>query len=55
MDKKRKFSSGAVRDVAKGKGRCDLLPAAALHKWTQYDEENTGIYVTESGKRMWKK
>lgn len=27
---RRKFSSGAVRDVAEGKGRCDLLPLEVL-------------------------
>jgi hypothetical protein len=35
---RREFSSGAVRDIAEGKGRCDLMPLDAL-----------SIYLTEDG------
>lgn len=39
---RRKFESGAVRDVREGKGRCDLLPldvvAPLLHEKIQVDE-----------------
>ena len=39
---RRKFESGAVRDVQEGKGRCDLLPldvvAPLLHEKIQVDE-----------------
>lgn len=27
---RREFSSGAVRDIAEGKGRCDLLPLGVI-------------------------
>lgn len=30
---RRKFASGAVRDVQEGKGRCDLLPLGAIAKY----------------------
>lgn len=30
---RRKFESGAVRDVCEGKGRCDLLPLDIIGKW----------------------
>lgn len=30
---RRQFNSGAVRDVAEGKGRCDLLPLETIGKW----------------------
>lgn len=29
---RREFESGAVRDIAQGKGRCDLLPLSAISK-----------------------
>lgn len=29
---RRKFESGAVRDIADGKGRCDLLPLSTISK-----------------------
>lgn len=31
--KRKKFITGAVRDVAEGKGRCDLLPLAIIGKF----------------------
>lgn len=33
---RREFASGAVRDIAEGKGRCDLLPLDVL--WHMYPE-----------------
>ena len=30
---RRKFSSGAVRDIAEGKGRCDLMPHDRAFVW----------------------
>jgi hypothetical protein len=31
---RREFPTGAVRDIAQGKGRCDLLPLDVLAEWT---------------------
>ena len=31
---RREFQTGAVRDIAQGKGRCDLLPLGVLGAWT---------------------
>jgi hypothetical protein len=31
---RRQFPTGAVRDIAEGKGRCDLLPFDVLAEWT---------------------
>lgn len=31
---RRQFPTGAVRDIAQGKGRCDLLPLDVLGEWT---------------------
>ena len=31
---RREFPTGAVRDIAQGKGRCDLLPLDVLALWT---------------------
>ena len=31
---RRQFPTGAVRDIAQGKGRCDLLPLDVLAEWT---------------------
>ena len=30
---RRQFDSGAVRDIAQGKGRCDLLPLGIIGQW----------------------
>ena len=30
---RRQFESGAVRDIAQGKGRCDLLPLGIIGDW----------------------
>ena len=32
---RRQFPTGAVRDIAQGKGRCDLLPLDVLGEWTE--------------------
>lgn len=34
---RRKFDSGAVRDCAEGKGRCDLLPLNVTCKWLGWE------------------
>lgn len=31
---RRQFPTGAVRDIAQGKGRCDLLPLGVIGEWT---------------------
>lgn len=35
---RRKFESGAVRDISEGKGRCDLLPLNVIDEWLCFDE-----------------
>ena len=30
---RREFDSGAVRDIAQGKGRCDLMPLGVIGRW----------------------
>ena len=30
---RRQFDSGAVRDIAQGKGRCDLMPLGVIGEW----------------------
>lgn len=34
---RRQFPTGAVRDIAQGKGRCDLLPLDVLGAWTAHE------------------
>ena len=46
-----KFESGAVRDMSEGKGRCDLLPAAAILRLARHYEEGAKKY----GDRNWEK
>ena len=36
----REFRTGAVRDIAEGKGRCDLLPLCGDSLWQNRDESN---------------
>lgn len=31
--KRREFGTGSVRDIAEGKGRCDLLPLGIIGEW----------------------
>jgi len=35
---RRNFETGAVRDIAEGKGRMDLVPLSVVHKLTGWDE-----------------
>ena len=34
---RREFDSGAVRDIAQGKGRCDLMPLGVICEWLGHD------------------
>jgi hypothetical protein len=34
---RRQFESGAVRDIAQGKGRCDLMPLGIIGEWMGHD------------------
>ena len=44
---RREFNSGAVRDVAEGKGRCDLLPLDVISVWLMDDRlRYIGEYIT---------
>lgn len=45
------FESGAVRDMATGKGRCDLLPPAAILRLARHFEAGAVKY----GERNWEK
>lgn len=42
--KRREFASGAVRDIADGKGRCDLLPLGVIAYYTKNDREVSDIF-----------
>lgn len=46
-----KFASGAVRDMQTGKGRCDLLPPAAILRLARHFEAGAAKY----GERNWEK
>lgn len=48
---RREFETGAVRDMDEGKGRCDLLPAAALLKLSKVYQAGCKKY----GDRNWEK
>jgi hypothetical protein len=48
---RRSFETGAVRDMADGKGRCDLLPAAALLRLSKLYEAGARKYAD----RNWEK
>jgi hypothetical protein len=48
---RRQFNTGAVRDMQEGKGRCDLLPAAALLRLARHFEAGAKKY----GDRNWEK
>lgn len=48
---RKKFSTGAVRDVSVGKGRFDLLPMRALHELSRLYEQGCLKY----GDRNWEK
>jgi hypothetical protein len=48
----RDFGTGAVRDVAEGKGRCDLLPLDTIGEvWHDTILQNVGIYVRTGNKQ----
>ena len=43
---RREFESGAVRDIAEGKGRCDLLPLDIIASiFTEYRDKNIGNII----------
>jgi hypothetical protein len=45
---RRNFETGAVRDIADGKGRCDLLPLDIIGEmWHDSILTNIGIYVRD--------
>lgn len=48
---RREFDTGAVRDMAEGKGRCDLLPAVAILRVAKLYEAGCRKY----GDRNWEK
>lgn len=48
---RREFDSGAVRDMAEGKGRCDLLPACAVLRLARHFENGAKKY----NDRNWEK
>lgn len=48
---RRKFETGAVRDMQEGKGRCDLLPACALLRLAKHYEAGAMKYEA----RNWEK
>lgn len=48
---RRAFDSGAVRDMAEGKGRCDLLPASAILRLARHFERGAEKYA----ERNWEK
>lgn len=48
---RREFETGSVRDISEGKGRMDLLPAAALMRLSQHFEAGCKKY----GDRNWER
>jgi hypothetical protein len=53
---RRQFDTGAVRDIADGKGRCDLLPLGIIGE-AENDEilQNIEIYIrTGNTPRLWR-
>lgn len=48
---RREFGTGAVRDCAEGKGRCDLLPPNAIIRLSKHFEAGCNKY----GDRNWEK
>ena len=52
---RREFESGAVRDIAEGKGRCDLLPLDIIGQLMHDDVlELIGIYIRDGEpKHLW--
>jgi len=48
---RREFETGAVRDMAEGKGRCDLLPPRAILRLARHFENGCKKY----GDRNWER
>ena len=48
---RRSFESGAVRDMAEGKGRCDLLPACAILRLSKHFENGAIKYEERNWER----
>ena len=48
---RRGFESGAVRDMAEGKGRCDLLPACAILRLSKHYENGAKKYEDRNWER----
>lgn len=46
---RRQFDSGAVRDMAEGKGRCDLLPLIEIADWLEEREIGTDLEGKRAG------
>lgn len=42
------FESGAVRDIQKGKGRCDLLPLDVVSHWLNKDDGGDSVLLAIS-------
>lgn len=57
---RREFSTGAVRDMAEGKGRCDLLPLDVIAdlflvlKYEKYERVNIILNYLNSALEIWK-
>lgn len=45
---RREFDSGAVRDVAEGKGRCDLLPLDIIANYISFMDELDSVLIAIS-------
>ena len=48
---RRQFDTGAVRDMAEGKGRCDLLPACAILRVARHFEAGAVKYDDRNWER----
>ena len=57
---RREFSTGAVRDMAEGKGRCDLLPLGVIadlfleSKCEKYERVNIILNYLNAALKIWK-
>lgn len=49
---RREFETGAVRDMAEGKGRCDLMPLEQVAKLLEGDEVIKAIWIYQIGGDM---
>ena len=50
---RREFSTGAVRDMAEGKGRCDLLPACAILRIARHFEAGAKKYDDRNWEKVY--